>query len=51
MHVRAKVSCTECHGDVASQKTITQDRPFTMGRCVACHEERRATRDCLSCHK
>lgn len=51
MHVRAKVSCAECHGDIAAQKTITQDRPFTMGRCLACHREREATFDCLSCHK
>lgn len=51
MHVRAKVACAECHGDMAAQKTITQDRPFTMGRCLACHEDRHATRDCLSCHK
>ncbi len=51
MHVRAKVACSECHGDVASMKTVVQDRPFTMGRCLSCHEERHATRDCLGCHK
>jgi hypothetical protein len=51
MHVRAKVSCAECHGDMTARKTITQDEPFTMGRCMACHDERHATRDCLSCHK
>jgi len=51
MHIRADVACSECHGDVASMKTVTQDRPFTMGRCLSCHEERRATRDCLGCHK
>ena len=51
MHVRAKVACAECHGDMAAHKTIVQDRPFTMGRCLECHRERDATRDCLSCHK
>ncbi len=51
MHVRAQVACSECHGDVAAMKTVAQDRPFTMGRCVACHEQRHATRDCLGCHK
>ncbi len=51
MHIRAKVACAECHGDVASMKTVRQDRPFTMGRCLACHEERGATRECLGCHK
>jgi hypothetical protein len=51
MHVRAKVDCTECHGDMASAKTIRQDRPFTMGRCLVCHQQRKATRDCLACHE
>jgi hypothetical protein len=51
MHVRAEVACPECHGDVAAMKTVTQDRPFTMGRCLSCHEQRHATRACLSCHK
>jgi hypothetical protein len=51
MHVRAQVECSECHGDVAAMKTVTQDRPFTMGRCLSCHEQRHATRACLACHK
>jgi hypothetical protein len=51
MHVRAQVACAECHGDVAAMHAVTQDRPFTMGRCLDCHQERHATRDCLSCHK
>jgi Cytochrome c7 and related cytochrome c len=51
MHVRANVACADCHGDVAKQKTVTQDQPFTMGRCVTCHAARHATRDCLGCHK
>ncbi len=50
-HVRARVECRECHGDMTVVKTIRQERPFTMGRCLACHEERKATRDCLACHK
>jgi hypothetical protein len=50
-HVAAKVECKECHGDVAAAKTLRQDQPFTMGRCLTCHEARRATRDCLACHK
>jgi hypothetical protein len=51
MHVRKQVACSECHGDMAAKKTITQDQPFTMGRCLACHTDRGATRDCLGCHK
>ncbi|HET9991454.1 MAG TPA: cytochrome c3 family protein, partial [Kofleriaceae bacterium] len=51
MHVRKNVACSECHGDMAAHKAITQSEPFTMGRCLACHNERGATRDCLGCHK
>jgi hypothetical protein len=51
MHVRAQVACSECHGDVAGMKTVTQDRPFAMGRCLSCHEQRHATHECLACHK
>jgi hypothetical protein len=51
MHVRADVACQECHGDVASMKTVVQDKPFTMGRCLTCHEARHASRECLTCHK
>ncbi len=50
-HVRARVDCKECHGDMALVRAIRQDRPFTMGRCLACHAERKATQDCVACHK
>ena len=51
MHVRANVACAECHGDMASMKTVVQGQPFTMGRCLGCHQQRNATHDCLGCHK
>ena len=51
VHVLAKVDCKECHGDMAASKIIHQDEPFTMGRCLSCHEARGAPRDCLTCHK
>jgi hypothetical protein len=50
-HVGANVDCKECHGDVAAAKTLRQEQPFTMGRCLECHEARQATRDCMACHK
>jgi hypothetical protein len=51
VHVRAHVDCKECHGDMAASQTIHQDEPFTMGRCLRCHEARGASHDCLTCHK
>lgn len=51
VHVAKNVECKECHGDVAAATTVQQEHPFTMGRCLTCHEARNATRDCMACHK
>jgi Cytochrome c7 and related cytochrome c len=51
-HVLKKVDCKECHGDMAANKVIVPFQlPFTMGRCLECHEAKKASRDCLACHK
>jgi hypothetical protein len=47
----SKLDCKDCHGDVAAMKVVRQDEPFTMGRCLTCHEKKKAPRDCLTCHK
>ena len=49
-HVSAGVSCQSCHGDVAQMDAAQQVEPLTMGWCLSCHEERRASTDCLTCH-
>jgi hypothetical protein len=51
LHFKEKIECKECHGDVAAMKVVSQDTPFTMGRCLTCHESKKAPRDCLVCHK
>lgn len=50
----AKVSCTECHGDVASMTLATKAKRHTMGFCLDCHKkqpERDRLIDCQICHK
>lgn len=49
-HVRAGVTCAECHGDVASMTVVRQVAPMTMGWCVNCHRDRGAPDDCAACH-
>ena len=49
-HIRAKVACTTCHGDLASQTVAEPVVNHTMGFCVNCHMERKASVDCLVCH-
>jgi hypothetical protein len=53
VHVGASppVACSECHGAIAAAAVVQQERPFTMGRCLECHESRQARLDCLACHK
>ena len=49
-HIRAKVECSTCHGNIASQRTAQRNVDMTMGFCVNCHRERKAPDDCLTCH-
>jgi hypothetical protein len=49
-HVRAKVECTQCHGNVGEQITAERVVDLNMGFCVNCHREKQASLECLSCH-
>jgi hypothetical protein len=49
-HVRAKVECATCHGNVGEQTVAERSVDHTMGFCVNCHNERKASIDCLTCH-
>lgn len=50
----AEMECKACHGDMA-QLTHSLDRPNTdhlsMSACMACHEQKNASNDCVACHK
>jgi hypothetical protein len=49
-HIRAKVECATCHGNVAEGTVAQRTVDHTMGFCVNCHNERKASVDCLACH-
>jgi len=49
-HVRAGVTCFECHGDVGAMEQVERVAPLTMGWCVNCHRDRGAPDDCAVCH-
>jgi len=49
-HIRAKVECATCHGNVGEQTVAQRSVDHTMGFCVNCHNERKASVDCLTCH-
>ena len=49
-HLRAKVDCAACHGDIAKQTVAQRNVELTMGFCVSCHKERKAPNECITCH-
>jgi hypothetical protein len=49
-HIRANVACATCHGDVAKQTVAERSVNHSMGFCVSCHREKKASNDCLTCH-
>ncbi len=49
-HIRAKVDCATCHGNIGGQTVAQRNVDVTMGFCVNCHNERKASVDCLTCH-
>lgn len=51
MHIRAKLDCSVCHGEVAAMEQITRSVSLKMGWCLDCHRQHNAGIDCLTCHK
>jgi len=49
-HIRAKVDCATCHGQLKDQTVAERVVDHTMGFCVNCHREKKASNDCLTCH-
>jgi hypothetical protein len=49
-HIRAKVGCETCHGDLKQMTVAERVVDHTMGFCVNCHEQRQASNDCMTCH-
>ena len=49
-HVRAGVSCQECHGAVEEMDEVRQVAPLQMGWCLRCHTKMDAPKKCFTCH-
>jgi len=48
-----KIKCATCHGDIEKTTALPARPPhrFTMTWCLQCHQERKASTDCLVCHR
>ena len=49
-HIRAKVDCANCHGDLTEMTVAQRVVDHTMGFCINCHKQKGASNDCLTCH-
>jgi hypothetical protein len=49
-HVKAGVSCQECHGQIPEMEKVERVSSMKMGWCIDCHRQRGASIDCLVCH-
>jgi hypothetical protein len=49
-HVRAGVDCSACHGDMTQQTVAVRKVDLTMGYCIQCHKQKKASIDCTVCH-
>lgn len=58
-HVAAEIRCQKCHGPIETMERVRQGESLSMGWCVDCHRDSRATGnsavsaasiDCVSCH-
>ena len=49
-HYRAKIACDRCHGDMTQVTTADVQVKHSMGTCLSCHRQNRASEDCATCH-
>lgn len=49
-HIRAGVQCAACHGDMTTQTVAERKVDHTMGFCIQCHKQEKASIDCVTCH-
>ena len=49
-HFRAGIRCADCHGDMSAAVTAQPLVKHTMGTCLDCHREQKASEDCSACH-
>ena len=50
VHLDKGNTCQECHGQVATRDVLFRETDLSMGGCINCHNAKKATTDCSSCH-
>lgn len=49
--VHAKASCESCHGPVREREALWKEGDLSMGACMVCHQQQKASNDCNVCHE
>ena len=49
-HLKAGVSCQNCHGQIQKMAVVEKESSLKMGFCITCHRENGASIDCSTCH-
>lgn len=49
-HIRAKVECITCHGDMWQRTVAVRTVDMNMGFCINCHKLRKVSVECQTCH-
>lgn len=49
-HIRAGVSCEQCHGDIAQETVAVKTKDLNMKFCLSCHNAKGVSVDCTTCH-
>jgi hypothetical protein len=50
-HLQAGNTCQECHGPVPTREALFKEGDISMGGCMNCHREKKASIDCTYCHE
>jgi hypothetical protein len=51
VHLDAGAQCSKCHGEVAQREVLFKEGNISMGACMNCHRENKASNDCSYCHE
>ncbi|HUS06326.1 MAG TPA: cytochrome c3 family protein [Bryobacteraceae bacterium] len=50
-HLEAGAKCETCHGKVSERERLFRETDISMGGCMSCHREHKASFDCSYCHE
>jgi hypothetical protein len=50
-HAAAGVTCDRCHGKASNGPFVKPRSVPLMARCVTCHEDRKVSTECRTCHR